>query len=163
MRRVAILASVLAAAIGSVKCSQSPSASILAPSSVEAGVAATAAKGGGGKPGGGSTGSGGGTINLVMVNDRNGDGVPSFYDIVTFNVSTSATVYPYVTLKCYQNGTLVLKTSNGIFPTSLGWDFQLGPSPAWQSGAADCTATLEDWDNYPKSITPLASTSFAVN
>jgi hypothetical protein len=157
MKRIAILASVLVMAIGSANCSNSGS-SLVSPSSVDASAAASDAKGGG-KPGGGGT-TGGGTISLVMVTDNNGDGLPSFTDVVTFNVSTTATVYPYVTLKCYQNGTLVLKTSNGIFPTSLGQNFQLGPSPAWQSGAADCTANLENWDSYPKTITTLASMSF---
>lgn len=168
MRRVAILASVLAAAIGSAKCSQSPSASILAPSSVEAGAAAaTAAKGGGGgKPGGGgTTGGGGGTINWVMVDDKNGDQVPSFTDTITFAVQTSSTTKPWVTVKCSQNGTLVYKESNGIFSTSLDQNFTLGPSTSWPSGAADCTATLENWDSYSKngSITVLTSTTFRAN
>jgi hypothetical protein len=84
---------------------------------------------------------------------------------VTFVVQTTATPYPWVTLRCYQNGTLVSQESNGIFATSLGWDFTLGPSPLWTSGAADCTATLENWDSYYKngSITVLASMSFKVN
>jgi hypothetical protein len=91
--------------------------------------------------------------------------VPSFGDVVTFNVSTTATLYPYVTVNCYQNGTLVLTQSNGIFPASLGQDFTLGPSALWQGGAASCTAILQNWDNYAKhgSITNLASMSFAVN
>jgi len=165
MKRLAILASVLAVAIGSANCSNSGS-SLVSPSSVDASTARTDAKssggGGKGKPGGGGT-TGGGTISLVMVNDPNSDALPNFGETATFQVSTTATVYPYVTLNCYQNGTLVLKTSNGIFATSLGQNFALGPSPAWQSGASDCTATLENWDSYPKSITTLASTSFHVN
>src|SRR5258705_98746 len=92
--------------------------------------------GGGGKPGSGS-----GTIDLVMIKDINSDGLPNFGDIVTFNVSATSTSYPWVTLKCLVGGSLVYQQSNGIFPTSLGQNFTLGPSVAWQSGAADCTAT----------------------
>jgi hypothetical protein len=115
--------------------------------------------GGGGKPGGGG---GGGTIDLVLLNSA--DGVANYGEQVTFRVSTSATSYPYVTLKCTQGGSLVYQASKGIFPTSLGQNFTLGPTPSWQGGEADCTATLEDWDSYSKngSITPLASMSFHV-
>ena len=116
--------------------------------------------GGGGKPGGGE---GGGTIDeLVLLNSA--DAVANYNEQVTFRVSTSATSYPYVTLRCTQGGSLVYQASRGIFPTSLGQNFTLGPTPLWQGGEADCTATLEDWDSYSKngSITPLASMSFHV-
>ena len=115
--------------------------------------------GGGGKPGGGG---GGGTIELVLLNSA--DGVANYGEQVTFRVSTSATSYPYVTLTCTQGGSLVYKASKGIFPTSLGQNFTLGPTGYWQGGEAECTATLEDWDSYSKngSITPLALTSFHV-
>jgi hypothetical protein len=116
--------------------------------------------GGGGKPGGG--GGGTGTVSVVLLNST--DGVPHYGQQVTFAVSTTATSYPYVTLKCYQGGSLVYQASKGIFPTSLGQNFTLGPTPNWQGGDADCTATLENWDSYSKngSITALASTSFHV-
>src|SRR5262245_6401161 len=75
--------------------------------------AAVADKGaGGGKPGAGSTG----TISLVLLNST--DGLPHFGQKVTFNVSTTATSEPWVTLYCYQNGSLVYQGSNGIFSTS---------------------------------------------
>ena len=124
------------------------------------GTAGKPGGGGGGKPGGGGSTSGG-TIDLVLLNST--DGVPHYGQKVTFTVSTSATSYPYVTLKCYQGG-LVYQASKGIFPTSLGQNFTLGPTPNWQGGEADCTATLEDWDSYSKngSITPLASMTFHV-
>jgi hypothetical protein len=117
---------------------------------------------GGGKP---KPGGGTGTISLVMVSDANSDGSPNFGDKVTFNVSTPSTIYPWVTLKCYVNGALVMQTSNGIFATSLGQNFNLGPTPSWPSGPADCTATLQNWDNYSKrgSITDITSMSFRVN
>src|SRR4051794_14762817 len=81
------------------------------------------------KPGGGT-----GTISLVMVTDKNSDGLPNYGDTVTFAVSTPSTTQPYVTLKCSQNGTLVSQQSNGIFSISLGQNFTLA-STAWQSGA----------------------------
>jgi len=122
---------------------------------------------GGGKPGGGGTTTGGGTVSLKtpLVDDKNSDGLPSFRDTVTFNVQTSATVQPFVTLICKQNGTVVSKESNGMFPTSLGQNFTLGPTALWTGGTADCTATLENWDSYSKngSITALASMSFTTN
>ena len=116
--------------------------------------------GGDGKPGGGG-GGGGGTIELVLLNSA--DAVANYGEQVTFRVSTSATSYPYVTLKCSQGG-LVYQASKGIFPTSLGQNFTLGPTPSWQGGDADCTATLEDWDSYSRngSITPLVSMTFHV-
>jgi hypothetical protein len=126
-----------------------------------------AALAGKGKPGGGGGNSGGtgGTIALVMVNDANGNGSPNYGDTVTFAVSTTATSMPWVTLDCYQSGTLVLHASNGIFPISLNQNFVLGETVAWQGGgAANCTATLQNWDSYTKhhTVTNLASMSFNV-
>lgn len=110
----------------------------------------------GGKP------SGGGTMNLVLLNST--DGLPHFGQKVTFNVSTTATNYPWVTLKCYQGGGLVYEESNGIFATSLNKVFTLGPTPSWPGGNADCTAYLQDWDSYSKNgrIQTLTSMSFRV-
>jgi len=175
MSKLAILASVFALAIGTVGCgnSQGTSNSLVdvGPSVVSAaspdggaGTLTTLGKGGGGGKGsggttGGTTGGGGGTISLVLLNST--DGQAHFGQTVTFNVSTSATTMPWVTLKCTQGGTLVYQQSNGIFPTSLGQNFKLS-SGAWVGGDADCTARLENWDSYPKSITGLASTSFHV-
>jgi hypothetical protein len=115
-----------------------------------------------GKPTGGSGGSGG-NISLVMVYDANGNGLPNVGDKVTFAVSTSATTQPWVTLDCYAGGTLVYQASNGIFATSLNQIFTLG-SNSWTSGAASCTAYLQNWSSYSKhgTITNLASMSFNV-
>jgi hypothetical protein len=128
---------------------------------------ALADKGGGGNhgSGGGGNTTSGGTISLVMVSDANGDGLPNFGDRVTFAVSTTATTQPWVTAYCYQGGSLVYQQSNGIFPGSLNEIFTLGPTPAWQGGAADCTAYLQDWDSYAKHgrITNLAPMDFHVS
>jgi hypothetical protein len=99
-----------------------------------------------------------------MVRDVNGNGAPDYGDTVTFAVSTTATTMPYVTLNCYQGGTLVYQASNGIFAISLNQLFNLGGTDAWQGGAASCTATLQNWDSYGKhhSVANLASMSFSV-
>jgi hypothetical protein len=120
---------------------------------------AFAAKGGGGKPSGGT--SGGGTLALVLVTDQNGNGSPNRGDTVAFNISTTATE-PFVNLRCYQSGVLVLNGSQGYFDGALNSsrNFGLG-SGAWQSGAADCTAWL---DVYTKQgWSHLGSTSFHVD
>jgi hypothetical protein len=91
---------------------------------------------------------------------------PTYGSSVTFNVSTDATTQPFVHLTCSQNGTVVLESWQAWFYGAVGTQmFNLGPTPAWQSGAADCTANLENWDSYSKNgkITTLASTSFHVN
>lgn len=118
-----------------------------------------------GKPGSGGSGGGtGGTIALVMVTDANANGAPNYGDTVTFAVSTTATTMPYVTVNCYQGGTLVYQQSDGIFAISLNQNFMLGGTTAWQSGPASCTAYLQNWDSYSKhhSITNLASMNFSV-
>ena len=126
---------------------------------------APAALAGKGKPGGGGTSGGsGGTLSLVMVKDVNGNGSPNYMDTITFAVSTTATTMPYVTVHCYQAGTLVYQQSSGIFYTSLNQNFVLGQTTAWQGGAADCTAYLQNWDSYTKhhTVTNLASMTFSV-
>jgi len=173
MSKLAILASVFALAVGTTGCGNSqgqsnslvdvgPSTVSSTPSQEDGGNLATLGKpsggGGGGKRGGGgATTTGGGTIDLVLLNST--DGLPHVRQDVTFNVSTTATVAPFVTLRCYQNGTLVLKSSNGMFVTSLDQIFTLA-SNSWLSGAADCDATLENWDSG--GVVALASMSFHV-
>ncbi len=122
--------------------------------------AAMAAKGGGGN-GHNQTSSSGGSINLVLLNST--DGLPHVGQNVTFDVSTTATDYPWVTVYCYQGGALVYKGSNGIFPTSLDQIFTLA-SNSWISGDADCTAWLQNWDGYAKHhwIQNLGSMDFHV-
>ena len=173
MSKLGILASVFALTVGTVACGNSqgqsnslvdvgPSTVSSTPSEEGGGNLATLAKGGrnggGTSGGGGTTTTGGGTISIVLLNST--DGQAHYGQKVTFNVSTTATQYPWVTLKCYQ-GALMYQQSNGIFPTSLGQNFTLA-SGAWVGGDADCTATLENWDGYPKSIVALASMSFHV-
>jgi hypothetical protein len=174
MSRLARLASVVVVvAVISVACAetsgQSNSANSMltgpsvfaAATSGGAAVSVPAAKGGNGKGKLGDT-SGGSITGPVEVN---GDGLLSLGDLVTFDVSTTATAYPWVTVKCYQDGGLVSQESRAMFLGTLySRTFTLGPTPNWQSGGADCTATLESWDEYSNRgrITALASLPFAV-
>jgi hypothetical protein len=127
---------------------------------------ALAGKGGGGKPtsgggGGGGTAGGGGTrLGLVMVTDKNGNGLPNFGDTITFNVSTSAS-WPSVELDCYQSGTLVYSATRGFYPTYMWSDNYLLEGGYWSGGAADCTATLYS-TNKNGSNTTLATLSVPV-
>ena len=120
--------------------------------------------GGGGKGngGGGSTG-GTGTVALAtpLVVDHNGNGLPNYTDVVTFNISTTATTTPYVNLVCTQNGVLVANGWRGYWAGSLDttWNFGL-EAGAWPGGAADCTAYLKMQTKQGWSI--LGSTSFDV-
>ena len=95
---------------------------------------------GAGKPsGGGSSGTG---LSLVLLNST--DGLPHYGQQVTFNVSTTATDRPFVSLVCSQNGTLVYSSSAGFFAAYL-WPWERNftlVSTYWTGGAADCTATL---------------------
>jgi hypothetical protein len=125
-------------------------------------MAARGGNGAGGKGGhsGGGTTGGSGTIAMRMVDPT--DAVANYKDQVTFDISTTATSSPYVHLVCTQNGAKVLESWQGFFPTALGneW-FYLGPSPAWQAGAADCTGFLEQYSSKGAWV-QLASTGFHV-
>lgn len=106
-----------------------------------------AGKGGGktGGHGGGGTTGGSGTIALhnPLVVDRNGNGLPNWNDVVTFDISTTSTTSPYVHLICSQNGVVVAQGWAGYFDGALGGrNFGLS-SPSWTSGAASCKANLE--------------------
>jgi hypothetical protein len=104
--------------------------------------------------GGGSTSS---SISLVLLN---GATEAHFGAHVTFRVSTTATTGPWVNVNCYQNGALVYSQWHGFYPSYIwGQVFTLGPTPSWQSGAADCTARLVKLrSNGRQSL--LATTSF---
>jgi hypothetical protein len=82
------------------------------------------------------------SLSLVLLNST--DGLPHWGQQVTFNVSTTATTQPNVSLDCYQNGTLVYGAVAGFY-ASYPWQgsqiFTLS-SPSWTGGAASCTAAL---------------------
>ena len=110
--------------------------------------AALAAKGasGGGRHGGGSGGTtgGGGSLSLVMVTDLNANGTPNWGDTVTFNVSTTATTQPNVSLTCSQNGKVVYGAVSGFY-VGYPWPstrYMRLASTNWSGGAATCVAQL---------------------
>jgi hypothetical protein len=105
------------------------------------------------------------TINVVVVGTFGATGAASTQAVyggkVTFDISTGATAYPFVNLKCYQNGNLVAEGWDGFFDGALG-DRMFGLySPQWTAGAADCTANLVMKVNTKWKV--LASTSFHVS
>ena len=112
----------------------------------------------------GSKPSSGGSSSIsgpVMVTDANGDGLPNWGDVVTFNVSTTATTTPFVNLLCYQNGVQVASGWKGFWNGSIdpNWNFGLS-SPMWKSGAANCVAWLDK--QTKQGWQQLASVSFNV-
>ena len=110
-------------------------------------------------PSGGSSGSS--ITGPVLVTDNNGNGVANFGDTVTFNVSTTATSQPYVNVLCYQNGVQVMNSWNGFFDQALNPTRNFGLySPSWQSGAANCTASIDMYTKRGTSV--ITSMSFQV-
>jgi hypothetical protein len=100
-------------------------------------------------------------MTLVLLNST--DGLPHHGQQVRFDVSTTATTEPHVSLKCYQAGTLVYTAQTGYY-ASYPWPwtqtFTLS-SGAWTGGAADCVATLYSLSNSGGSTT-LKTLSFPV-
>jgi hypothetical protein len=113
--------------------------------------AALAAHGGGRTP---STGSS--TLSLVPMNST--DGLPHYGQQVTFNVSTTVTSRPYVTLECSQGGALVYSNQVGYYPDYPWVQYFTLASDSWHGGDAGCKATLEYWSG--KRWTPLTSMTF---
>ncbi len=133
MRRFVILASVMVLAAASANCGSNSEKPVLGPSSLSGSDAVSANwKGGGSQPGGGGTTGGSGSLSLVTPPyiDNNGDGLPNWNDTVTFNVSTTATDTPTVTLTCYQNGVGVYGASGGFY-ASDPFQPELGTRPAF--------------------------------
>ena len=87
-------------------------------------------------------------------------GVP-FGSQVTFNVSTTATSFPWVEVRCSQGKTLVYAQTMGFFSSFYTAPvYQLGPTASWSSGAAACTATLFSYESARRH--DLATTAFNV-
>jgi hypothetical protein len=102
------------------------------------------------------------SISLVVLNAApTAVSDPRYGDLVTFNVSTDATAYPFVNLKCYQGGNLIAEGWAGFFDGALGDRTFSLYSPQWTGGAADCTAWLDMYSHGKWK--DLASTSFHVD
>lgn len=124
--------------------------------------AAKPTAGSGGHHGGGSTG-GSGTLTMKMVVDNNANGAPNWGDSITYTVSTTATIYPYVSTQCTQNAKLVVSTSAGFFASYAWPSAQTVPlaTYAWTGGAASCTARLYSMDGGSQTI--LRTITFSVD
>lgn len=144
MRKFVVLAScVMLAAVAAGCAGPSSSDSLLAPG----GGDSLSANGKGRKPsggGGGTTGGGSSSLELRMVTDNGGDGGPNWGDVVTFNISTTATTEPNVSLTCSQNGVVVYGAVAGFY-ASYPWPWtqiMTLSSNSWTGGGADCVAKL---------------------
>ena len=166
MRKLMMLAPVVALALVSANCSggafNSPTGPGLGVTDSATEARGSGGGGGGGKKpggGGGTAGGGGGSLSLVMLKDVNGDGGPDWGDTITFNVTTSAT-QPFVRVSCYQGSSWVYVGSVGYFD-AYPWakEFILA-SNSWPGGAADCTATLYTTVDG-SSTTTLATLNFS--
>jgi hypothetical protein len=173
MSKLVNLASAVVIALTSVACgeaggpSSSASSVLTTPSALGAAsgeTAATTAKGGGGgkgRPGGGGTG-GSGSLTLRVISDANGNGLPDWGDSVRFDVSTSATSEPNVSLTCSQSGTVVYGAVTGYY-SGYPWPWtqvMTLSSASWTGGAASCTAKL--YYISGTSTVDLGSTTFNV-
>ena len=104
---------------------------------------ALAAKGGSG--GGGTGKQASATIALVLLDSA--DAVANHGDRITFDVVTSATDRPFVSLKCWQGTVGVYNKSIGIFPSYLYDPWFTLDSMYWTAGAdASCTAAAYFYD-----------------
>jgi hypothetical protein len=83
-----------------------------------------------------------GSLRLVVLNSP--DGLAHWGGQVTFNVSTTATTEPHVSLKCSQGGVVVYGTQTGFYSGYLWpWTQVMSlSSVAWTGGSAECVATL---------------------
>lgn len=97
------------------------------------GVALAARGGNGGKPNSGAT------LSPVVLDGT--DTVPNHTERVTFEVATTATDRPFVSLSCWQGSTGVYGKTIGIFPTYLFDPWFTLDSSYWTPGVeASCTA-----------------------
>ena len=141
-----ILAAIVAAlAFGAVLVTGAPGGS----------TDALAAKGGNRAP------SDGGTMNLVLVSDPDGNGTTDHGDVITFTGSTTATNKPMVGVRCWQGATMVLDGYVALFDTWLSKEITLNSS-SWNSTAdAACFARMFYYDNRSRERV-LATMNFTV-
>jgi len=123
-----------------------------------ASVSAPAAKGGNAKGGGGNTNDSY-TLALRMVSETTVNDLPNWGEWLTFDVWTTATTEPNVSLTCSQNGVVVYGAEAGYYASYPSQTMQLR-SLAWQSGGASCVAKLYYFSGTR--IINLGSISFTV-
>lgn len=118
---------------------------------------AIAGKGGAGAAGGGKPSGSAGTATIAIAE---GYADPRTNGTVAFAISTTATTQPYVNLKCSQGGVVVYDGYEGYFEHALDDGIFRLASNGWNSGDADCTATVVKYSS--KGWQPLGSMSFHV-
>jgi hypothetical protein len=113
---------------------------------------------GGGKSRGGNSGNS--SLSVAMVHDVNGDGGPNWGDTITFDVSTTDTTQPNVSLSCKQEGVVVYGAVAGFYEGyPWPWTQEMAlASTAWSGGAADCTAVLQKYSGTK--VIDLATITF---
>jgi hypothetical protein len=105
---------------------------------------ALAGKGGQGKNGE-RGGKNSGTLELVLLDAS--DDVANHYDLVTFDVTTSASDRPFVGVRCWQGTDWVYDGYVGFFDDYLFDPWLTLDSPYWSAGSnADCEARLFYFD-----------------
>ena len=145
MRKFVTLAAVAVLAVGSANCTASdasnsagnvfPMSSPVSPSMLQARGGNGGGNGKGGGTGSPSSENSGSSLSVQLAIDADSNGITSRGDSVTFFVLTPV-AEPNVELLCAQNGVVVYGAMWPLTPTP-----KLSSS-AWQSGAAECTATL---------------------
>jgi hypothetical protein len=143
---------------------------IVAVGLVLAATPALAGKGGNGNSSNGGGSASGSTITLAGPQGAAPTALKAGSQ-VTFNISTSATNQPWVSVACYQNGTAVYGQYwgywSGYSPSgtnstmAVNGVFTLGPTALWGPGSASCTGTLYMFGSNGKQ-TDLATTTFTV-
>jgi hypothetical protein len=123
-------------------------------------VAPIAFAGKGGPHGGGTGGTGTTGTYTVTISP---DGPYSFGEQVYVTTTVPQSLFPFIWMRCYQNGVMVGSSDHAAFSSGwyYNWPFGLGPSLAWTGGAADCTFRVVHTSNN-KTVTD-ASTTIHVN
>ena len=121
-------------------------------------MAPTATAGSKGKGGAGSSAS---SMTLVVLDSS--DGLPHWGQSIRFDVTTSETTQPHVSVDCYQGPELVYVAATGYYD-GYAWPWtqtMVLSSGAWTGGAADCQAELYKLD-YKRGKTVLGRLAFHV-
>jgi hypothetical protein len=83
-----------------------------------------------------------GSLDLVMVEETNLNGLPNYGETITFDVSTSATDTPTVNVRCHVGDALAYDGWASFYAWAWGSRTFTMASSFWSSGAADCVARL---------------------
>jgi hypothetical protein len=124
-------------------------------------VAPIAFAGKGGSHGGGSGGNTG-TTGTYTVTISPAEPY-SFGEQVYATTNVPESLFPFIWMRCYQNGVQVGSSDHAAFSTGwyYNWPFSLGPSLSWTGGAADCTFRVVHTSN--NKVVTDASTTIHVN